>query len=167
MASTLARRSKALRTSATVPPLASPPCAMATIARFAVLNSEYAGPIFRAATATSITAAKINTNPRMPIPICFLRMIPSPLVELSEALQFAEIKPDKKSLADNVRLGHEAPDTAVAAVVPVVAHHEVMAGRNRAPETGIIVDAIFPKRELFYIGQNGRLALVYQDRVLG
>src|SRR3954470_20124083 len=41
------------------------------------------------------------------------------------------IEPDSCRLADQVVLGHEAPDTPVLTVVPVVAHHEITSGRNR------------------------------------
>src|SRR5579872_1804808 len=38
------------------------------------------------------------------------------------------IEPDSRRLADQIVLGHEAPDTPVLAVVAIVAHHQVHAG---------------------------------------
>src|SRR5882757_375787 len=40
------------------------------------------------------------------------------------------IEPDSCGFADQILFGHEAPDTAVLAVVAVVAHHEVLPGRH-------------------------------------
>src|SRR6266851_4858527 len=40
------------------------------------------------------------------------------------------IEPDSRRFADQVVLGHEAPDPTILTVVPVVAHHEVASGRN-------------------------------------
>src|ERR1019366_6044230 len=118
------------------------------------------------------TAPKASTTPIRKTtgkltPYCLLRMLACSLSELSEAPQFTEIEPDKKRLADNIRLWHEAPYAAVAADVAVVAHHEVMIRRDGARHAVIIVNAIFPLRELFYIGQNGRFAGVHEDRMLG
>ena len=45
---------------------------------------------------------------------------------MADTLELVEIPPDQKRLADDVRIGHEAPVAAVAAAVAVVAHHEVM-----------------------------------------
>src|ERR1700743_1272990 len=42
------------------------------------------------------------------------------------------VEPDTGRLADQVRLGHEAPDPAILAVVAIVAHHEIVSGRHRA-----------------------------------
>src|ERR1700694_1504342 len=40
------------------------------------------------------------------------------------------IEPDSRGFADQMILRDEAPDTAVLAVVAIVAHHEVLAGRH-------------------------------------
>src|ERR1700719_2797406 len=42
------------------------------------------------------------------------------------------VEPDPGRLADQVCLGYEAPDPAVLAVVTIVAHHQILSGRNHA-----------------------------------
>ena len=65
----------------------------------------------------------------------------------AEAPELVQVQPDEERLADDVLVGHEAPVAAVARVVPVVAHHEVVARRNRAREAARIVVAISGERE--------------------
>src|SRR5688572_27394092 len=98
-------------------------------------------------------------NPRTPRPMmrfinempCCFRMKP-PLVRdfftrslldaVADALEVAEVHPHQESAALDVVVGDESPVTAVAALVAVVAHHEVMARGDRAAETVVIVFAI-------------------------
>ena len=42
--------------------------------------------------------------------------------------------PDSDGLAHNIALGHLAPDTAIATVVTVITHHEVMSRSNNHAE---------------------------------
>src|SRR5215510_7220077 len=67
--------------------------------------------------------------------------------ERPEAPQLVQVEPDEERLADDVLVGHEPPDAAVARVVPVVPHHEVMPRRNRARQAVHIVVAIGGMRE--------------------
>src|SRR3954453_3250641 len=52
--------------------------------------------------------------------------------ERPEAPQLVQVEPDEERLADDFLIRYEPPDPAVARVVPVIAHHEVMPRRNRA-----------------------------------
>src|SRR5215510_14371570 len=67
--------------------------------------------------------------------------------EPSDATRFAEIEPDEERLPHDVLVRNEPPHAAVRGVVPVVAHHEEVAGRNRAAQALGIVDAILAERE--------------------
>src|SRR5258708_16637947 len=60
----------------------------------------------------------------------------------SEAGELVQVQPDEEGLADDVLIRDEAPDTAVARIVAVVAHHEIMALRYGTCEAIAIVGAI-------------------------
>src|SRR4051812_10583035 len=59
-----------------------------------------------------------------------------------EGADVVPIEPDEERLSAKVVIGYEAPVTAVVAVVAIVAHHEVMAGRDAADESVLIVIAV-------------------------
>src|SRR3546814_13733336 len=80
--------------------------------------------------------------------------------------RMAEIHPDEKGPADNVRIGYKPPIPAVQAVVPVIAHHEVMVGGDRAAHAFLDIVAVLAVR----IVRNGHIVLrrvfIEQDTVL-
>src|SRR5258705_12510494 len=99
---------------------------------------------------TMSTAAPAMSPPRL-MPSCFLRMFVSPwlpitgmppLAERTEAAQLAQVEPDEEGLADDILVRHESPDPAVARIVPVVAHHEIMARRHATDQAAVIVVAV-------------------------
>src|SRR5690242_5484426 len=69
------------------------------------------------------------------------------------------VEPDEEGLASQVVVRDESPIPAVVAVVPVVAHHEVLAGRDPARKAVLIVFAIFAPGERPDIGRVHRLRL--------
>src|SRR3954471_14811089 len=82
-----------------------------------------------------------NTQPIAVTPRC-LRISPpgcrsidlgadaTPVDEFRQRALRVEIEPDSRRLADQIRVGDEAPLAAIFAVVAIVADHEVLAGRN-------------------------------------
>src|SRR2546421_10096344 len=69
----------------------------------------------------------------------------------ADALQVAEIHPHQEGASLDVVVGHEPPVTAVAALVAVVAHHEIASLRHRAAEAVVIGFAIVPMGELQHL----------------
>src|SRR5690242_14823467 len=59
-----------------------------------------------------------------------------------ETAYVVPVEPDEEGLAPDVVVRDESPVAAVVAVVPVVAHHEIMAGRHLAGKAAVIVFAI-------------------------
>src|ERR1051326_5463996 len=70
--------------------------------------------------------------------------LPEPLV----CTHHVQAEPDEKRAPDQVPVRHKTPDPAIAAVVPVVAHHEIVTRRHGADHVSLIVVAIFTEREL-------------------
>src|ERR1700741_4714796 len=103
----------------------------------------YGGPIFIATSATKTRTTRMMIRPMMLRPCCRLRIcLASPAsAERTEASQLVPVEPDEERAADDVLVGHESPSAAVARVVPVVAHAEVMARRHRARQAAHIVVA--------------------------
>src|SRR5688572_27682386 len=88
----------------------------------------------------SHTSRPVTVTPRC---LFFMLCLPAPCsAEGPEAPQLVQIEPDEERLADDVLVGHESPHAAVARIVPVVAHHEVVPRRNRARQAAHIVVAI-------------------------
>src|SRR5512134_2921230 len=110
-----------------------------------------------------ITATMIS--PRSDTPRCPMRMA-GRLAERAEAAQFPEVEPDEECLADDVGVGHESPDPAVARIVTVVTHHEVMSGWNGARHARHIVVAILDVRKRARLGHEGRGVVLDHDLVL-
>src|SRR5690349_17837915 len=67
------------------------------------------------------------------------------IYQLPDPLEFLEIPPDQECLPHDIGIRHESPVTAVAAAVPVVPHHEILACRNGAAEARVIVGTILPE----------------------
>src|SRR5439155_15711396 len=82
------------------------------------------------------------------------------------AAELVQVEPDEKRLADDVLVRHEAPHPAVARIVPVVAHREVMARRNRARQAAHIVVAIPGMGERARRRDERRRVLLEQDLML-
>src|SRR5512145_1917199 len=120
--------------------------AIRSIAVFAVRNSKNEGMILIANSASTTRTNITVISPSRLSPCCLLPIVPS-LTERPEAPQLVQIEPDEESLADNFLVRHEPPDAAVARVVPVVAHYEVMTWRHRARQAARIVVAICSERE--------------------
>src|SRR5258708_3350574 len=70
------------------------------------------------------------------------------LYPVADALEVAEVHPHQECAPLDVVVRHESPVTAVAALIAVVSHHEVLARGHRAAETVVIVFAILPMGEL-------------------
>src|SRR6202521_4255713 len=87
-------------------------------------------------------------------PSCFILV--SSLDAVADALEIAEVHPDQERAPLDVVVGHESPVAAVAALVAVVPHHEIVAGGNRAAETVVIVFAILPMGELAHLREIDR-----------
>ena len=71
----------------------------------------------------------------------------------ANALEVAKVHPDDECLAHDITVWHEAPVAAVGAVVAVVAHHEILAGRHDAGELVFRIVASFAQRELLDAGE--------------
>src|ERR1700674_608791 len=74
----------------------------------------------------------------------------------ADTFEIAEVPPNQKGPADDILLRHKAPDTAIAAAVPVIAHHKIVAGGYLAAESAVIVRAIFLMRKLPHSSQVNR-----------
>src|ERR1051326_5455794 len=144
--------------------------AIATIAFFAERNSMYDGMTFMPKSATTARRISTTLSPIRLTPSClpFMLMVPSPvcLLERPEPPQLVQVQPDEEGLADDVLVGHEAPDAAVARVVAVVAHHEVVAWRHGARHAFHIVVAIGGVRKRPRRRDHRRRVLVDQDLVV-
>src|SRR5262245_9293894 len=117
----------------------------------------------------SATTARMTRTMIRPIrltPACRVFITRSPLFECAEAAELAEVEPDEERPADDVLVGDEAPDPAVARVVAVVAHHEVVARRHGARHAARIVVAIAGERKSAVGADAGGRVLVLQDFVL-
>src|SRR5215831_17124269 len=119
----------------------------------------YAGTSFIAMTERTPRTASQMVMLTSDRPLC-LRMNLSPVLPLvdsvADSLEIAEVHPYQEGAALDVIVGHESPVAAVAALVSVVAHHEVLAGRDRAAEAVVIVVAILPVGELPHLRQLHR-----------
>src|SRR5262249_34299894 len=124
--------------------------AMAIAAFRAARNSRNEGTTFIAKIATITRMNRPTIRATRLSPRCVLinvRIFPLSLsAERPEAPQLVQVEPDEERAADDVLVGHEAPDAAVARVVPVVTHHEVVPRRNRARQAVHIVVAISRER---------------------
>src|SRR5258708_29055284 len=103
---------------------------------------------FRLMIPTITTMNTTTSNPPRVTPRCLLlsrmRIVVPPRSaspERAEAPQLVQVEPDEERLAHDILVGHESPDAAVARVVSVVAHHEIVARRNRAGQAAAIVVA--------------------------
>ena len=65
------------------------------------------------------------------------------LVKGANAAQVTKVHPNKESFTDNISLGYETPVTTIQAVIAIVTHHKVNAGRNGATHTISKVFAFF------------------------
>ena len=81
-----------------------------------------------------------------------VRVLPL-LDRVADATPFPDVQPDQKRLADQILLGHESPSAAVLAVVPVVAHDEVVAGLDL--ESAIESIHLIAGQQLFARGDEG------------
>src|SRR5688572_2029089 len=139
ISSITARLSKARRTSVGAWTCLATCSMMFLAARYSMKD----GTTFIANSATTMRMNRMAISPSRLIPLCSLRIYPPmPSVKRAEAPQLVQVEPDEERLADDVLVGHESPDAAVARVVPVVAHHEVVPRRNRARQAAHIVVAI-------------------------
>src|SRR3954466_11408055 len=86
--------------------------------------------------------------------------------ERPEAPKLVQVEPDEERLADDVLIRYEPPDPAVARVVPVIAHHEVMPRRNRARQAVRIVVAIGGVRERARGRHHGGRVVLDQNLVI-
>src|SRR5215467_87509 len=87
-------------------------------------------------------------------------------LEPSDATRLAEIEPDEERPPHDVLVRNEPPHAAVRGIVPVVAHHEEVTGRNRAANALGIVVAIFAERERPRKRHPGGRVAFLQDGVL-
>src|SRR5450759_2148362 len=100
-------------------------------------------------SAATIAAMKIK--PIRVTPFCLCMNAPGNMLlayALADPLErkarhVVPVPPDEECLATNMVVRHKAPVTAVFAVIPVVAHHEVLSRRHLARESGLIVYAVF------------------------
>ncbi len=70
----------------------------------------------------------------------------------SDPLEVAEVPPDQECLADDITFWNKSPITTVATTVSVIAHREVIPGRHRAGEFGVLIDAVLLEWKLMYFG---------------
>src|SRR6266498_352351 len=109
----------------------------------------YAGvtrkPIMAIATSTAAT----NTNPTIDSPLCVCRS--RMVLPLSYAAAYTPeretgnvvpVEPDEERAPADMVVGDESPISAVVAVVPIVAHHEIVAHRHATREAMFIVIAV-------------------------
>src|SRR4051812_39491908 len=154
----------------------APSRAIALMAFFAVPYSIYAGMSFipnsSSATRRASTMMRpMRVTPRRLLQAVFFQAARSRIVvllssERPEAPQLVQVEPDEERLADDVLIGHEPPDPAVARIVPVIAHHEVMPRRYRARQAVRIVVAIGRVRERARRRHQSRRIVLDQDLVL-
>src|SRR5215831_11073098 len=95
--------------------------------------------------ATNTTMMPVTNKPTRVMPRWLFMDALS--LEPSDATRLAEIEPDEERLPHDVLVRNEPPHAAVRGVVAVVAHHEIVPGRNRAAHALGIVVAIFAERE--------------------
>src|SRR5437899_706265 len=86
-------------------------------------------------------------------------------VEAADTLEIAQIHPYKKCLSDNIFVRDETPVAAIQAIVPVIAHHEVLPLGNSTTESLDIVCAQLVPGEVVRIGNVTRRALIVKDVV--
>src|SRR5450830_2046521 len=98
------------------------------------------------ATITPAMASRLPTtkSPKKDSPRCLdlnrcVIYFPLTLKEISierpDALQTAEVHPDKKRFANNVFVRHKTPVARIQRIIAVITHHEVMALRHFAHHT--------------------------------
>src|SRR5574340_328205 len=122
-------------------------------------------------TSTRRNAPKINPkklNPRCFAGIALFIPLPSGSVDRQpDPLQIGKIHPDEERLADDLVVRHEPPVAAVAAVVAIVAEHEVMSVGHLAAYHLIVIAAVLAPLELGYRLQTQRRHLgIHQHRML-
>jgi hypothetical protein len=71
----------------------------------------------------------------------------------SDPLEVAEVPPDQECLTNDITFWDESPITTIATTVSVIAHREVIPGRHRAGEFGVLIDAVLLEWELMYSGE--------------
>src|SRR5438128_8337152 len=76
-----------------------------------------------------------------------------------QAADIVPIEPDKKCFAADMVIGHKTPIATVIAVVAIITHHQVVAGRHLAAKALLIVNAVLATRE--------RPHILWVDRLRG
>jgi hypothetical protein len=71
----------------------------------------------------------------------------------SDPLEVAEVPPDQECFSNDITFWDESPITTVATTVSVIAHREVIPGRHRAGEFGVLIDTVLLEWELMYSGE--------------
>src|SRR5258707_6492896 len=101
-------------------------------------------------TARKPSTARVMMSPVNETPRCFPMNSPLSILfdAVADSLEVPEVHPHQESAALDVVVRHESPVAAVAALVAVVSHHEIVARADRAPETVVLVFAILPTGEL-------------------
>src|SRR6185369_15150559 len=107
--------------------------------------------------ATTSTTATTNRKPIIVRPACPSRRGASrhisALVDATadpsegETRDVVPIEPYEERATADVVVRDESPITAVIAVVAVVSHHEIVAGRHATRESSVIVVAVAPVRK--------------------
>src|SRR6476469_2335514 len=69
-------------------------------------------------------------------------------IERTRANPAFAVQPDQEGLAAQVGLRQEAPVSAVLAVVAIVAHHEIVAGRDRPLAVAVGADQIATRQHV-------------------
>src|SRR6185437_11384681 len=140
----------------------------------------YDGPTRNATSATTITTTVVNRKPIIDSPRWLTAVMRPPpgvtgdprsmdggtdTLEL-ERRDVVPVEPDEESLAAEVGVRDKAPVPTVVAVVAVVAHHEVVPGRDAALEAVLIVIAVFAPRERSHVaGIDGQRLGIDGDRM--
>src|SRR5882757_9932461 len=62
-------------------------------------------------------------------------------MKATDSSHIAEVHPDEEGTTDHIAVGHETPEAAVLAVIPIVAHDEVTLGGHGTGNAARTVDA--------------------------
>src|SRR5450755_3316008 len=105
---------------------------------------------FAAMMAKKPRRASVMMSPVNETPSCFLMDSPfsNSLDAVADPPEVPEVHPDQESATLDVVVRDESPVAAVAALVAVVPHHEIVPRGDRATEAVVIVFAILPMGEL-------------------
>src|SRR5258705_812170 len=135
-------------------PLRSPACSMLAKIFFTAKYSTYAGKSLAAKTPPTPRIASTMIRPCSETPRCFPMNPPWHFIlvlsldAVADALEVAEVHPHQEGASLDVVVRHESPVTAVAALVAVVAHHEIVPRGDHAAKTVVIGFAILSIGEL-------------------